>query len=479
MTQPSIAWFLYDHRLSDNPALTAAASTGPFLPVYVHDPAAEGSWAPGAARRWWIHHSLNALNASLKNLGLDLLVKQGDTAQELLSLCESVGARVIHCNARALPSLRERDRQLKKTLAEAGVELRVHGGSALLHDPRKILTGSGNPYTVFTPFWRKFQAEVEPGDALPVPDLGAEHRVAGAPESVGVDGLALLPRIKWDAGFYDHWVPGEDDAQRRLQSFLERPVHSYKEHRDVPSLDGTSGLSPYLVHGEISPRQIWHAARRFREEHRGTPAEVEGEHFQRELAWREFSYHVLNANPEIPEEPLRQKWAAFPWRDDADALAAWQRGQTGFPIVDAGMRQLWESGWMHNRVRMIVASFLTKDLLVPWQEGARWFWDTLVDADLANNTMGWQWAAGCGADAQPFFRIFNPTSQGLKFDAGGEYVKRWVPELRGLGGKQIHAPEAGDLFGGSASYASPIVDHKAARQRALDALDRMKTEVGD
>lgn len=477
MTTPSIVWFLYDHRLSDNPALTAAQSAGPFVPAYIHDPDAEGAWAPGAARRWWLHHSLTALRTSLQDYGLDLVVRAGDSLKQLLELCRATGATTVHCNARALPSLRQRDRELKLALAAEGIELKVAGGATLLHDPRRIVTGSGTPYTVFTPFWRKFQAEVHPDRPLDVPPLTAAHRVQDPPASMAIDALQLLPRIGWDSGFYDHWVPGEADAQRRLRTFLERPVHHYKEHRDLPALDGTSGLSPYLVHGEISPRQIWHAARAFRQAHQGGSGDVEGEHFQRELAWREFSYHVLNANPSIPDEPLRPQWAAFPWRRDEAALARWQNGMTGYPIVDAGMRQLWVSGWMHNRVRMVVASFLTKDLLVPWQEGARWFWDTLVDADLANNTMGWQWAAGCGADAQPFFRIFNPTSQGEKFDSAGEYIRRWVPELRELKGRRVHSPGSGDLFAPD-DYPPPMVDHKTARQRALEALEAMKSERG-
>jgi deoxyribodipyrimidine photo-lyase len=492
LSNATLVWFLNDHRLSDHPALHAAAKKGPVLPVYVHDPAAEGDWAPGAARRWWIHQSLNALGESLAGVGLTLYIRQGDSETVLRELLARTGIRRLYFNQRPTPALRARDLALARTLRGEGLDAVIHEGP-LLHDPSAVTTGSGTPYTVFTPFWRKFQAEVRPSRPLDAPAFTNEHRRADAllrtmlatpatpdskqPWSSDLKALELLPSIAWDARFYEHWVPTEADAQRRLREFLAGPVRDYKHARDLPAQHATTGLSPYLVSGEISARQIWAAAAEFRAAQRaGSAEDVEGEHFQRELAWRDFSWHVLTAYPRTPDEPLKPAWAAFPWVSDPAALKKWQRGRTGYPLVDAGMRQLWHTGWMHNRVRMVVASFLTKDLLIPWQDGARWFWDTLVDADLANNSMGWQWAAGCGADAQPFFRIFNPTSQGQKFDPDGEYIRHWIPELRQVRGRGIHEPEVGpSLFESATEYPAPMVVHAQARDRAMAALASMKT----
>ena len=483
MSRPlTIVWFLYDFRLADHPALHAAVARGDVLPVYVHDPAAESPWEPGGARRWWMHHALTSLQESLAAVGQRLVIRRGNSQECLLQLARESGADAIIWNERWTPSLRNRDAQAAVALGDAGLKVKIQAGP-LLHHPEKVTTGTGGSYTVFTPFWRKLRATVTPDFPLPAPALDAATERVSALETVSVTDLSLLPKIAWDGGFYEKWEPGESGAHKRLQLFLEHRIGRYHGARDLPAVAGTSELSPYLVHGEITPRQIWHAVVELQESSTDSHYREECEHLLRELAWRDFSYHVLHFRPETPHLPLKPKYAGFPWLHDPSGLRKWQKGQTGYPIVDAGMRQLWHTGWMHNRVRMVVASFLTKDLLLPWQDGARWFWETLVDADLANNSMGWQWAAGCGADAQPFFRIFNPVSQGEKFDPDGEYVKRWVPELEHWPAKLVHAPWTAQgsvkrhlQEQGHSNYPPPVVDHAMARDRALDALKRMGGE---
>ncbi|MFM7250317.1 MAG: cryptochrome/photolyase family protein, partial [Planctomycetaceae bacterium] len=347
-----------------------------------------------------------------------------------------------------------------------------------LFEPVHVATKEGKPYQVFTPFWRALLARDEPEEPLPAPKkLVAAPPAGRAGKTVPIDGLGLLPAIDWAAGLRAAWTPGEAAARRRLDAFLGR-LDRYDTERDRPDHDGTSALSPHLHFGEISPRRIWHAVRAAvggRPAARITTGGAES--YLRELGWREFATHLLWHFPHTADAPLRGDYARFPWVDDPVGLRAWQRGRTGFPVVDAGMRQLWNTGWMHNRVRMIVASFLVKDLRVSWLEGARWFWDTLVDADLAANTLGWQWAAGCGADAAPYFRIFNPQSQGERFDPAGDYVRRFVPELKRLDADAIHAPAAAGalLLRGAGitlgrDYPEPIVDHAEARKLALAAL---------
>jgi deoxyribodipyrimidine photo-lyase len=474
----TIVWLHNDLRLADNPALYFAADRhDTVIPIFIWSPVEYGDWLPGGARRWWLHHSLDALRESLEDLGSQLVLRTGDSLDTLQELIDATGAEAVYWNTRYEPALVKRDRNVEKALTDGGIECATFEGT-VLHDPDKVKTGSGGPYHVFTPFWKKFQDVVDPRPPLEKPPLDADQAPSTWPESVDLDDLGLLPQVDWAGGIRDSWTPGEQAAHERLQWFLEEALDGYSETRNLPHVDGTSRLSPHLCHGEITPRQVWFIVR---EHARDASIEKEAEEFLREIAWREFSYHLLHHYPETTTEPLREKYAGFKWLDDPDGLKRWQEGKTGYPIVDAGMRQLWHIGWMHNRVRMIVASFLTKDLLVHWREGADWFWDTLVDADLANNTMGWQWAAGSGADAQPFFRIFNPVSQGERYDPDGVYVREWVPELSKLPDRYIHKPweasestleKAGVVLG--ETYPEPIVDHKAARERALGTYQKLR-----
>jgi deoxyribodipyrimidine photo-lyase len=423
----SILWFRLDLRCSDNPALTAAAARGAFVPVFIWAPEEEGAWPPGAASRWWLHHSLQALHNRLGGL----VIRRGPSLDALRQLVKETGATAVFWNRRYEPALIARDTKVKQALLADGLQVESFN-SALLFEPWEIKTGSGGPYKVFTPFWKACLK-------LPVAKQSAAPRnlqIAKA-KSLRLDELDLLPKIDWARAF--DWTPGESGAVRQLKKF--QPA-AYKKNRNLPAVAGTSRLSPHLHFGEISPWRVWWSVR--------------NETYRRQLIWREFAHHLLYHFPHTSEKPLRPEFEKFPWREDPNGLCAWQHGRTGYPIVDAGMRELWATGWMHNRVRMVVASFLVKDLLISWQDGARWFWDTLVDADLANNTLGWQWVAGCGADAAPFFRIFNPETQRLKFDPRGDYVCRWVPEF------------------GTPDYAPPIVDHAVARQRALAALQSLR-----
>jgi len=421
-TPVSIVWFRLDLRVADNPALAAAAQRGAVVPVFIWAPEEERPWPPGAASRWWLHHSLTAL---AKDLG-GLVVRRGPSLAALRQLAQETGATAVFWNRRYEPALRARDTKVQQGLRADGLTVESFN-SALLVEPWEIRTATGGPFRVFTPFYRACRKRsVPPPVGRPGP---LRVRLA---KSLRLDALELLPRVHWAGGF--PWQPGEAGARRQLRRF--RPAE-YRANRDRPAVAGTSRLSPYLHFGEISPRQVWHA--------------VADEDYRWQLFWREFAYHLLYHFPHTAEQPLRPEFEKFPWRQDAAALRAWHQGRTGFPIVDAGLRELWATGWMHNRVRLIAASFLVKDLLVPWQAGARWFWDTLVDADLANNTLGWQWVAGCGADAAPFFRIFNPVTQAEKFDPAGVYCRQWVKES-----------------------APPLVDHAAARQRALAALRTLR-----
>jgi deoxyribodipyrimidine photo-lyase len=471
----TIHWFRQDLRLADNLAVAAAcASHGRVLPVYIYAPAEEADWPPGGAQRWWLHHSLKALSQDLHHCHSRLILRASDNSLNALrQLIEESGAQRIVWNRRYEPAAITRDQRIKAALRAQGIDVTSYN-SNLLHEPWTVATKSATPFQVFTPFWRQCLA-------LPAPDaaIAAPARIKAPshwPESLPIDRLDLLPHQPWDSGFYGHWTPGAEGAQALLRRFLSDAALEYTQARNRPDLPGTSRLSPHLHFGEIGPRQIWHAVRE--------AAIGAGQHtswrnssFLTELGWREFAYHLLFHFPDTSHSPLRKNFSRFAWREDAAALTAWQRGRTGYPIVDAGMRQLWHTGWMHNRVRMIVASFLVKDLLLPWQRGAQWFWDTLVDADLASNTLGWQWVAGCGADAAPYFRVFNPVLQGQKFDPNGDYVRRWVPELAALENGYVHRPwEApAEVLRAAAiclgeNYPQPIVDHTAARQRALAAL---------
>ncbi len=475
----TIVWFRQDLRLQDNPALASARQNGgAIVPVYIRDDAGEGDWPAGGSSRWWLHHSLAALAASLEARGSRLLLAQGESGSVLRSLRQATGATAVYWNRCYEPAAIVRDKLIKAALAAEGVDARSFN-AAQLFEPHTVRNKAGGPFQVFTPFWRHGQTlPVEAPAKLPA---GALPPPAKWPASLALARLNLLPEIKWDSGLAETWTPGETAAGHRLKKFLAGPIADYAEDRNLPDLAGTSGLSPHLHFGEIGPRQIWAAVRAVSRDSGVFPVHRGAQVFLSEVGWREFAGHLLYHFPATPAEPLRPDFAAFPWRKDAEQLRAWQQGLTGYPIVDAGMRQLWQTGWMHNRVRMVVASFLVKHLRISWHEGAAWFWDTLVDADLANNTLGWQWSAGCGADAAPYFRIFNPVLQGAKFDSHGDYVRRWVPELAKMPAKFIHQPWASpaDVLASAGvklgkDYPQPMVDHGEARVAALAALKSIR-----
>lgn len=465
----ALVWHRLDLRLADNPALErAAARGGAVIPVFLWAPEEEAPWAPGAASRWWLHHSLAELAAALARRGSRLIVRRGPTAEALLALAAETGARAVFWNRRYEPAIRDRDREVERRLRAGGLAAESLPGNVLF-EPGTVLNRGGKAFQVFTAFWRACLAMPEPGPPLPAPAaLGAPRRW---PRSMRLSELGLLPEIDRAGGMRETWRPGESGAADEMEAFLRGRVTRYPKDRDRPGQRGTSRLSPHLHFGEISARQVWDAVR-----NAAGAAAPAAEAYLRQLVWREFSQHLLFHNPALPREPLRPEFRAFPWRLDEGMLRAWTRGKTGYPLVDAGMRELWRTGWMHNRARMVAASFLVKHLLIPWQEGAAWFWDTLVDADLANNTMGWQWSAGCGADAAPYFRVFNPALQGAKFDPRGDYVRRWVPELASVPDAWIHQPWKAPppLLAGAGvrlgrDYPRPVVDHAAARHRALAA----------
>ena len=464
---PAIVWFRRDLRIRDHSALTAAAAGGrPVIPVYVAD-----TLDSGGASRWWLHHSLEQLDETLRQHGAGLLLREGKPEEELLDIVRESGATDIYCNARPEPIARG---QVDGLRSAAGEHCEVHEfHDSTLQHPDSVMTLAGKPFKVFTPFWKAASSRGEPRPPLPSP-AGLSTTRAGIASKTIAD-LGLLPTSPdWAGGLRETWRPGEDGALERLESAAER-AGRYSDERDRPDLDSTSRLSPHLHFGEVSPRQVWHDVASANTGDPGAQALL------RQLYWREFSAYLLYHFPTLPDEPLRAEFAGFPWVDDAAGLRAWQRGMTGYPIVDAGMRQLWYSGWMHNRVRMICASFLVKDLLVPWQSGADWFLDTLVDADLANNSASWQWVAGSGTDAAPYFRIFNPVLQGKKFDPLGDYVRQWVPELERMPARFVHEPwlapideqkQANVLIG--EDYPEPIVDHGEARKAALTAYDAIR-----
>lgn len=479
----TVVWLRQDLRLADNPALASAVASGDrVIPVWIDEPIARGASRIGAAARVWLHHSLTALSQSLAEVGVSLLLARGDAKPLLSALVAASGATSIQWNRRYDPASIAIDKDIKAHFASLAPK--THNGS-LLHEPWQVLKDNGEPYRVYTPYWRRVAATLDAADALSplsrprdwVPyDVDSLHDASlPADFTTDVHALALLPERPWGESMMQGWHVGEAAAQQRLADFLAgEAITRYDSARDLPAVDGTSMLSPALHHGELSPRYVLAALLRGRK----LEALPEGETtFAKEVVWREFAYAMLYHFPDTLEKPLDRRFERFVWRQDyTDDLLAWQRGQTGVPIVDAGMRQLYATGWMHNRVRMIVASYLVKNLLIPWQEGEAWFRDTLVDADAASNAFGWQWTAGCGADAAPYFRVFNPVLQGEKFDRSGDYVMHWVPELSPLPAKYRHKPwECPAALRGDCHYPEPRVDLKSSRQRALDAFAALKS----
>jgi len=477
----TVLWYRQDLRTSDHDALLEACARGAVVPVYVWNPAGEGGWPMGGAQQWWLDRSLRALAADLESRGSRLVVRSGDPAVELAAVAKECGATHVACSRRYEPAAMADEERVADALTRTKLVF-ARTGSNLLFDPFEIRSQTGTAYKVFTPFWRCCLARPAPEAPRPAP--ARIPAPATWPKGVPVDSLALLPTIPWDAGFASCWTPGEAGGRARLQAFVAGPIGQYSEQRDIPGVHGTSMLAAHLHFGEVGPRVAWHAAQEAMRG-KGSSFIANAEKFRAELGWREFAAHVLANFPRTSDDPLRVEFRKFPWREDAAKLRAWQRGRTGYPFVDAGMRQLWHTGTMHNRVRMVVASFLVKHLLMDWKHGARWFWDTLLDADLASNTLGWQWAGGCGADAAPYFRIFNPVTQGEKFDAAGDYIRRWVPELARVPEEHIHAPwdapplalsMAGVTLG--EDYPHPIVNHVKAREAALAALATVSAKTG-
>lgn len=466
MAKGALLWLGRDLRLADNPALLRAAEGGrPMTALYVLDE--KDTRAPGRGARWWLRQSLATLEKALAEHKVPLILERGDPAKILPKVAEDLGAEAVCWNRR--PASPEGDRSVEAAIKGKEVFL---GTPALLAEPGSIVSGAGKPYQVFGPFWKACRA------ADPIRPERAASDLAGGK---GRKGLTLEKLFPKDFEPQGGWKPGEAEAREQLSDFLDEGLSDYPVARDVPSVQGTSMASPRLASGEVSPRQIWHATlSRMADGKRGSQA---GEVFLRELGWREFSYNTLAVHPDMVTRPLREQFERFPWRKSPAEFDAWREGQTGYPLIDASMRALKTTGWMHNRMRMVVASFLVKHLLLPWQDGEQWFWDVLVDADPANNPANWQWVAGCGLDAAPYFRIFNPMTQGERFDPKGDYVRTWVPELAALPAKHIHAPweapadvlrKAGVDLG--KTYPKPIVEHAGARQRALEALATIRQQ---
>lgn len=475
MTKPLfIHWFRQDLRLADNPALTAAVQSGTVLPIYILDDEHCAQFSLGAASRWWLHHSLQSLKASLGGI---LSLYRGDPLEIFQDLIARHHIQAVFWNRCYEPWRIHRDSMLKQSLKHSGIKVESFNGS-LLWEPWAVQTKAGNAYKVFTPFYQQGCLQGEPPrQCLPGPEQARFYQ--DQEKSIDMVQLKLLPNSRWDKSLAPHWTIGEEGAQGRFERFIDEGLAHYDHGRHFPAKPYVSRLSPHLHFGELSPHQLWHTLRSLAD---GKQVET----FCRELGWREFCYSQLYHHPDLPTKNLQSKFDHFPWKEDDAALKAWQQGQTGVPMVDAGMRELWQTGYLHNRVRMIVGSFLVKNLRLHWQHGERWFWETLVDADLANNSAGWQWIAGCGADAAPYFRIFNPTVQGQKFDPEGLYVRQFVPELSGLPNQYLftpwRAPEsvlkaAGIELG--VTYPFPVVDLKTSRIEALSAFQSLKKARSD
>lgn len=486
---PVVVWFRDDQRLTDNPALEHAVATGhPVVCVYVHDPEPRATRPPGAAARWWLHESLRALDAALAAMGGGLLLLRGPERQVIEEFAVKTGAAAVCWNRRYSTAQRETDAAVKSALKARGISVPTFNGH-LLREPWTVATREGKPFQVFGAYWRAARREYSPEPPKPAPgriDFFSVPQAAKA-RAADLSALALQPSSPdWAGGLRATWQCGEEAGLGRLQDFLADTLAGYASGRDMPAQRSTSRLSPYLRFGNLSVRQIWYAALSAAHAGHGNPdaARITGadlDKFLDELGWREFSYYLLYHFAPLHQVNFKRQFDAMPWRDDPEALDAWRRGRTGYPLIDAGMRELWHTGWMHNRVRMAAASFLVKHLLIDWRVGEAWFWDTLVDADEANNPASWQWVAGSGADAAPYFRIFNPVLQGQKFDPRGDYVRRWVPELARLPDAAIHAPwlarpaqlEAASFQPGR-GYPLPMVVHQDARARALAAMEALR-----
>ena len=474
-----IVWFRKDLRVHDNPALWEAAQQGMIIPVFIWSEEEEHENTSNLVGQWWLHHSLIALKKKLESIGLSLIFRRGSSLKELSLLCKQTKADAVFFGERYEPSIIRRDNAITQNLFSNGMEVRSFP-SNLLFIPGDLLNQKNEPYKVFTAFWKRTMGE-SVNRPLPIPvDINPFNQVL---PSLQVEELDLLPVNRWNEKFHPHWEPGEKGAITRWEKFTDDGLSRYVEGRDIPSSDSVSLLSPHLAWGEISVRAIWYSAKRLNETETGEYMQSSIDAFLRQLVWREFAYHQLIHFPEMLQVPLREKFTAFPWQGSNEEFAKWQKGLTGYPLVDAGMRELWQTGVIHNRVRMVVASFLVKHLLISWVEGSSWFKDTLIDFDAANNAMGWQWVAGSGIDAAPYFRIFNPVLQSQKFDPEGLYIRKWVPELAEISSKYIHEPwkaptnllhESGIVLG--KTYPLPIIDHSLARIRALEAYAQVKNK---
>lgn len=484
MTKRVLYWLRQDLRLKDNPALCEAVKAGSVCPIYIFDDACAKEWSLGGARRWWLFESLKAFNADING---KLAIFQGDPLTIILRLVKQHGLGSVFWNRCYQPWQVARDTELKAKLKKQGIPIHSFNAS-LLWEPFQVLKADKTPYRVFTPFFKKgCLGASPPRDPLKAPGGLVLEKLAGG---VPVDQLPLLPKgfsnkatpqskAGWPTKLGGHWTPSEKAAHTALRKFIDKGLAGYKDGRDRPALFHTSMLSPFLHQGQLSPNQVWYASLMAQE--RGLVQSKDAAHFQSELGWREFSYNLLHHNPDLPTKPLNKAFAKFPWEKNTAHLGAWQQGRTGYPLVDAGMRQLWETGFMHNRLRMITASFLIKHLRIDWRLGEKWFWDCLVDADLASNSASWQWVAGCGADAAPYFRIFNPILQGQRFDPEGAYTRRWVPELKNMPDSFLFRPwlapqetlkKAGVILG--ETYPHPVVLHDTARAQALQAFQSLK-----
>ena len=464
----TIHWFRQDLRLSDNPSLSAAVENGDVLPIYILDDYNPGQHVMGEASRVWLHHSLNKLNESL---GGGLRVFSGNATDIILDLTQKYNIKSVYWNRCYEPWRIKRDKIIKESLQKQNIDVKSFNGSLMI-EPWKFLKSDETSYKVFTAFYKKAYLEGY-FTSTPILKPNNTHYTKDNIDCLDIESLALLPSDKWGNNIIKGWVVGENAAYKKLQNFLQVGIKNYKEGRNFPSKENTSRLSPHLHFGEISPRQICSYIQSLN-------IEENLECFVSEIAWREFSYYLLYHFPQIPVNNLNIKFNQFPWRDNKKLLGCWQKGITGIPIVDAGMRELWQTGYMHNRVRMIVGSFLVKNLLIHWNHGERWFWNCLFDADLASNSCSWQWVAGCGADAAPYFRIFNPVTQGKKFDTTGEYTRKYVPELKSLPDKYLFNPweapkktliDAGIQLG--INYPEPIVDLSFSRKRALEIFSSL------